>query len=69
MLLSFSTDRFGRKYRRKNPIFEKNSVNVETPYRSVSILPYPSGLLLCGVLFVLGAKLGSTRRKARHKER
>jgi hypothetical protein len=39
---------------------------LKTPYRSVSILPYPSGLLLCGALFVLGAKLGSTRRKARH---
>ena len=38
---------------------------LKTPDRSVSLLPYPSGLLLCGALFVLGAKLGSTRRKAR----
>ena len=38
---------------------------LKTPDHSVSLLPYPSGLLLCGALFVLGAKLGSTRRKAR----
>ena len=38
---------------------------LKTLDRSVSLLPYPSGLLLCGALFVLGAKLGSTRRKAR----
>ena len=37
---------------------------LKTLERSVSLLPYPSGLLLCGALFGLGAKLGSTRRKA-----
>jgi anaerobic selenocysteine-containing dehydrogenase len=38
---------------------------LKNPDRSISLLPYPSGLLLCGALFVLGAKLRSTRRKAR----
>ncbi len=35
---------------------------LKTLDRSVSLLPYSGGLLLCGALFVLGAKLGLRRR-------